>query len=229
MPEDLNVEIAGALTEPRDDHPKPAKRRREVLVEVLEAILLAVVAVATAWSGYQAAKWDGRQAELYGEDAAIRVRADQLLTLGGQQRLLDVTTFNTWIEARSEGRTELAELYEDRFSPEYKVAFDAWLATDPFSDPNAPPGPRFMPEYVNPQIERGKELNAEATRLFDEGTAARGRANEYVRVTVVFATVLFLLALSQRFRSSKVRIGVLVVSGGLMLYGLITILMFPVL
>src|SRR3546814_20453856 len=33
------------------------------LVEILEALLLAVVAVATAWSGYHAAKWDGRQAE----------------------------------------------------------------------------------------------------------------------------------------------------------------------
>jgi hypothetical protein len=30
----------------------------------------------------------------------IRIDADQQLTLGEQQRLLDVTTFNTWIEAR---------------------------------------------------------------------------------------------------------------------------------
>ena len=50
-------------------------------------------------------------------------------------------------------------LYERRFSPEYKVAFDAWLATDPFSNPEAPPGPSFMPEYVNPQLERGAEMN----------------------------------------------------------------------
>lgn len=108
--------------------------------------MLAVVAIATAWSGYEAARWGGRQAELYGEDAAIRIRADQLLTLGGQQRLLDVTPFNTWIEARLEGRMKLAALYERRFSPEHKVAFDAWLATDPFSNPGAPPGPSFMPE-----------------------------------------------------------------------------------
>ena len=59
----------------------------------------------------------------------IRIDADQQLTLGEQQRLLDVTTFNTWIEARSEGRQELAALYERRFSPEFKVAFDSWLAT----------------------------------------------------------------------------------------------------
>ena len=227
MPEDLNVEIAGAIAEAGDAHAQPARSRREKVVEILEAVLLAIVAIATAWSGYQAARWDGRQAELYGEDAAIRIRADQLLTLGGQQRLLDVTTFNTWIEARYEGRSELAALYERRFSPEFKIAFDAWLATDPFSNPDAPPGPSFMPEYVNAQIQRGSELNERATHVFDEGTAARSRADDYIRTTVVLATVLFLLALSQRFRILQVRIGVLVLAGGLMLYGLITILTFP--
>ena len=227
MPEDLNVEIAGTLAEASDAPAQPTRSRREWVVEILEAVVLAIVAITTAWSGYQAARWDGRQAELYGEDAAIRIRADQLLTLGGQQRLLDVTTFNTWIEARSEGRTKLAALYERRFSAEFKLAFDAWLATDPFSNPDAVPGPSFMPEYVNTQIERGSELNELAVHVFDEGTAARSRADDYIRTTVVLATVLFLLALSQRFRILRVRVGVLVLAGGLMLYGLLTIITFP--
>jgi hypothetical protein len=227
MPEDLNAEIAGALTEAGDEHPESAPSRRVQLVEILEAALLAIVAIATAWSGYQAARWEGHHTMLYAEDAEIRIRADQLLTLGGQQRLLDVTTFNTWIEAESEGRTRLAELYEDRFSPEFGVAFVAWLETDPFRNPDAPPGPRFMPEYVNPQIERGRALNEHADEVFAEGTAARLRADDYIRATVVLATVLFLLALSQRFRFSAVRVAVLVVAGGLMVYGLALIVTFP--
>ena len=85
-----------------------AEQREQIFqkrIEIASTILLALATIATAWSGYQAAKWDGRQAELYGEASTIRIRADQLLTLGGQQRLLDVSTFNTWIEARSEGRS----------------------------------------------------------------------------------------------------------------------------
>jgi hypothetical protein len=226
MPEDLNVEIAGALAEGGTTQTAPATPRWEELVQILEAILLAIVAIGTAWSGYQAAKWDGRQAELYGVASTIRIRADQLLTLGGQQRLLDVSTFNTWIEARTEGRKELAALYERRFSPEFKVAFDAWLALDPFSNGDAPPGPSFMPEYVNPSIERGSELNRRSTEIFEEGTAARSLADNYIRTTVVLATVLFLLALSQRFNIMTVRVGILVVAGGLMLYGLVAIITF---
>src|SRR5919108_4632467 len=147
MAEDLNAEIARALNESKGAHTQPAKSRWEDLVEILEALLLAIVAVATAWSGYQAAQWDGRQAELYAQSSTMQTRANRALTLGGQQRLLDVTTFNTWIEAQSEGKRELAALLERRFSPEYQTAFDAWIALDPFSNPDAPPGPGFMPQY----------------------------------------------------------------------------------
>jgi len=226
MPEDLNAEIAAGLAEASDEQTERERVRWERLVEILEACVLAVVAVATAWSGYQAARWDGRQAELYAMASTQRVEADQALTLGGQQRLLDVTTFNTWIQFQKEGRHGLAALYARRFSPEFKVAFDAWIAAHPFSNPDVPPGPSFMPEYVNPQIEQGEALNEQANATFEAGTAARSTADQYIRTTVVLASVLFLLALSQRFRLRQVRIGVLVVAGALMLYGIAAIISF---
>jgi hypothetical protein len=226
MPEDLNAEIAGGLAEAGTPQEQPDKLRWERFIEICEAIVLATVAVATAWSGYQAARWDGRQAELYGTASTTRIRADELLTLGGQQKLLDVATFNTWIQAREQGEGALAALYVRRFSPAFKTAFDAWIAEHPFSSPDAPPGPSFMPQYHNPEIEQGNVLNDQATQIFDDGTAARGVSDDYIRTTVVLATVLFLLALSQRFRIREVRIAVLVVSGLLMVYGLATILSF---
>ena len=226
MPEELNSEIAAGLAEASNRESRPERLRWERFVEISEAIVLATVAVATAWSGYQAAKWDGRQAERYGTASAIRIQADEQLTLGGQQKLLDVATFNTWIQAKQDGHEQLADLYVRRFSPEFKTAFVAWLATHPFSNPNAPPGPSFMPQYTNPQIDQGNALNDEATAIFDEGTQARETSDNYIRTTVVLATVLFLLALSQRFRIREVRIAVLIVSGLLMVYGLGAIISF---
>jgi hypothetical protein len=226
MPEDLNAEIAETLASSEDGRSEATRTRWDETVEIVEALLLAIVAVATAWGGYQAARWDGRQAELYARASTVRSEADQALTLGGQRRLFDIVTFNTWIEARSEGRGDLAELYERRFSPEFATAFDAWIALDPFDNPDAPPGPSFMPEYENPLLEKGADLNDEADGIFVEGTTARHNADEYIRTTVVLATVLFLLALSQRFRVRRVRLGVLAVAIALMAYGLVTILTF---
>jgi hypothetical protein len=84
-----------------------------------------------------------------------------------------------------------------------------------------------MPEYVNPLLERGAVLDQRGDRLFEAGTSARHQADEYIRTTVVLATVLFLLALSQRFRIRQVRLGVVAVSIGLIAYGLISIATFP--
>ena len=58
---------------------------RGSLVEIGEAILLALVAVATAWTGYQAARWDGDSAKLYGTSSRIRIEATQADTRGGQE------------------------------------------------------------------------------------------------------------------------------------------------
>jgi hypothetical protein len=221
--EEMNLEVAHTLSE----RGARGNRRWEDVIEILEAVALGLVAVATAWSGYQAARWDGRQALLYGHSSTIRIEADEKLTLGGQQRLLDVSTFNTWIQAESRGDTELAELYVRRFSPEYRVAFEAWLDTNPFENSGAPPGPSFMPEYENALLEEGAALNARATVVFDQGTEARETAEQYVRLTVLLATVLFLIALSQRFRVRGVRIGLLVVAVVVFAYDVVTIAGLP--
>jgi hypothetical protein len=130
VPEGMNVDLAHKLTE-REAQEAKERRRWQELAEIGEVIILAIVAVATAWSGYQAARWDGRQAFQYGTASRLRVQADEADTLGGQQRLLDVSTFNTWIQAHEEGNRRLADLYVRRFSDEYRVAFEAGRAGRP--------------------------------------------------------------------------------------------------
>jgi hypothetical protein len=201
LAEQANVEVAHRLAEHHEDG------RRERLHEVLEFVevaLLAIVAIATAWSGYQAAKWDGRQSFLYGETSRDRFLADAASTLGGQQLLDDTSMFVAWLQARESGNEQLQDLYTRRMSPAYRTAFDAWLASG-VSNPETPPGPRFMPEYHNPQQEKAAQLNEQASAEFDEGTVDREHAEQYVLDTVLFASVLFLVALAQRFKEPRVR------------------------
>lgn len=217
MPEGGNVDVAHHLSE--HGHGFRAEPWQEK-IEIAEVIILAIVAIATAWSGYQAAKWDGKQSVDYGVSTRLHTEANDASTLGGQQRLLDVSTFNTWIQAKQAGNTPLAALYVRRFSPEYRVAFEAWLKTRPFTNPNAPPGPSFMPEYHNAETEKSVELNAQATEVFNDGTEARDTADKYVRQTVLFAMALFLIAIAQRFRFKGVRIATVALAGGIALLAL---------
>jgi hypothetical protein len=221
-----NIEIAHHMSDAAHEESE-RERRVERLIEIGEAILLAVVAIGTAWSGYQAAKWDGRSAQRYGQSSKLRVTADAVGTRGGQEQLFDAMTFDSWLQATLTGEQRLAALYRKRFRPEYRPAFGAWLATDPFSNPNAPAGPIFMPQYHNRRLEQAARLRAEASDHFDEGVDARDTGDDYVRTTVLIATVLFLIAVSQRFRILRVRMALLGVALVLLVIAAYTIVTYP--
>jgi hypothetical protein len=225
MPEGMNIEVAHKLSEHEraDRH----KRRWEEVFEILEVLVLAIAAIATAWTGYQAARGDGAQSVLYGEATRDRFEADAAATLGGQQLVADSAMFNGWLQARAANDQQLEAVFVRRFTPDYRSAFEAWLKTDPFTNPAAPAGPGYMPQYRNPQLEQAKRLNAQAAATFEEGTAARETADKYVRATVLFALVLFLVAVGQRFKIRGVQIGAIAVALGLLAYGLYTVSTLP--
>ena len=197
------------------------RKRRRGILEVVEIFFLAIVAIATAWSGYQAAKWDGRQAFLYGSAASERFEADAASTHGGQQWVANATMLTAWLQARSAGDLELEKLIIRRFTPDYRTAFEAWLVLDPFHDDSAPPGPGFMPQYKSPGLEEATRRNAHAAAIFAEGTEARETADKYVRDTVLFASILFVIAIAQRFKVRKVRISANVLAFVLLVYTLL--------
>jgi len=148
-----------------------SQARLEV-IEIIEALILALVAVATAWSGYQAAQWAGKRAENYAQASRLRVTAEGLATLAGQERIYDSDTFNSWLAAKLDGKAEAAEFFERRFRDEYRTACAAWMSTDPFKNAQAPPGPIFMPEYHNAKHEQFLGLNKQAAEVADQGTKA---------------------------------------------------------
>jgi hypothetical protein len=199
----LASEVRGRLGEAQ------ATQRRGLVVELLEGLLLAVVAVATAWSGYQSALWDSRSAASYGQSSKLRIQSQGAQTTAGQETLYDTSTFYAWIVAEQAGNTTLTEILVRRMRPEYRVAFEAWLNLDPLHNPDAPPGPAFMPQYTNASAQEAAKLDAQATNAFDAGNHARDVGDQYVRVTVLLAVVLFLTAVSQRFDIRNVRLGVL--------------------
>jgi len=182
-----------------------SQSRLEV-IEIIEALILAFVAVATAWSGYQAAQWAGKRAEQYAEASRLRITAEGLTTLAGQERIYDSDTFNSWLAAKLNRQEEAAEFFERRFRDEYRPAFAAWLGTDPFKNPKAPPGPIFMPEYHNAKHEQFLGLTKQAAEMADLGTKSGETGDQYVRITVLLATVLLITAIGQRFRFKTVRI-----------------------
>src|SRR5437868_6735560 len=197
------------------------------VVEIIEALILALVAVATAWSGYQAAQWAGKRAEQYAEASRLRVTAEGLATMAGQERIYDSDTFNSWLAAKLDGKAEAAEFFQRRFRDEYRAAFTAWLKTDPFNNAQAPPGPIFMLDYHNAKHEQFLGLSKQATDVADQGTKSGETGDQYVRITVLLATVLLITAIGQRFRFKSVRVVFMILAFALLCLPLWQLLMLP--
>jgi hypothetical protein len=196
-------------------------------IELAEAALLSAVALMTAWSGYQAALWDSRSAYDYGRASALGVTAQAAQTRSGQEMLYDAATFNQWLAAASAGNSQLAALLTRRFRPEYKTAFDAWLKTDPLHNPDAPASPAAMPEYKNASADKAAVLTQQAGAHFNSGGHDREVGDDYVRVTVVLAIVLFLTALSQRFSVPRIRLAMLLLAGAVLAFAVYALATVP--
>jgi hypothetical protein len=196
-------------------------------IEIIEALILALVAVATAWSGYQAAAWAGNRAETYADATRLRITAEGHVTLAGQERIYDTDTFNSWLAAKLDGKAQAAEFFERRFRDEYRPAFAAWMKTDPFNNAQAPPGPIFMPEYHNAKHEQFLALGKQAAEMTDQGTKSGETGDQYVRITVLLATVLLITAIGQRFRFKSVRIVFMILAWLLLCLPLWQLLLLP--
>jgi hypothetical protein len=206
---------------------KAAKDRRTRTIEIIEVAVLSIVAIATAWSGYQGTKWGGRQSMLYAQASSIRLQADEIGTRAGQVLVADATIFTAWLQAHHTGDRSLEAELARRFSPEYASAFHDWLGTNPFTDPNAPAGPAAMPGFTTAELTQAAQMNDQAGALLTEGSDARDTANDYVRATVLFASVLLLVAIAQRFSVHGVRIAANVLALVLLAYAVWSVARLP--
>jgi hypothetical protein len=210
MPEEgnANIEVARHLREHHKEFPSTPEHR---FLETIEAIVLAIIAVTTAWSGYQAALWNGHQAELYSIAGKLRVQAEGAATAANQERLYNASTVAEWLRAEAQGQTKLADIFERRFLPEFRPVFEAWKKTDPLNNVNAPAGPQQMPGYHSARSDEASKLNDQAAETFEQGNVARQHSDQYVRVTVTLATLLLLISIAQRFKIHAVRLGIAVI------------------
>jgi hypothetical protein len=164
---------------------------------------------------------------LYAQASSTRLQAEALSTHAGQVLVADTTIFTAWLEAHHAHDTSLEAELERRFTPEYHDAFTSWLATDPFTHPGAPPGPAAMPGFTTAEFQQAATMNDQASALLAEGTDARSTANEYVRATVLFASVLLLVAIAQRFSVHGVRIAANVLALVLLAYAVWSVVRLP--
>jgi hypothetical protein len=202
-------------------------RSRERRFEIWSALLMSLATVATAWCAYQSAEWGGEQSFMLGESTRAGRAAALHQSLAMQRRSLDAALFMEWIGAVATGDQRLESFYLERFRPGMRAAVDAWLATNPATNPDAPPHPFVLPEY---RVDEDSLWAAEESRSEETWRTAREydeRADRYVLLTVVFASVLFFAGISEKFEHYGVRTAVLLMGTALFTGAFAVMLTYP--
>jgi hypothetical protein len=202
-------------------------RDHDRTLSVIEAVMLAIVALLAAYTGFASAKWNTESSVRLAEASAARTEANRAALNAQNLKNFDSTTFNTWFTAYVAGNTTAETVAVRRFRPAFKVAFDAWLATEPFTNAKAPPGPTYMAQYKQPELVESAALDTKATEDYTLGVQAGSNADNYIRDTIYLATILFLIGISGHFRFLRIRLGLVVLSGIMMIIAIVEIATAP--
>jgi hypothetical protein len=176
-------------------------------IEIIEAVLLSLATIVTAWSAYQAALWDGEQSALYTQASAARADGNRLDNEANTQVAIDVSEYETWLTATTQDNVQEAALIRRQMRSELQSTLDAWLAAGGLerTRESVPASPFSMPGYTVAEREESKARITLAEQHFVEGEEANRRSDKYVLLTVVFALVLFVVGIGSKFKNASVR------------------------
>ena len=204
---------------------EPQEKKR--WVEPVTALLMALATLSTAWCSYQSAAWTRKSNRLMNEFNSLERRAGLLTMHGMQQATIHTAMFMQLLAAQQEGNEKLVNFYVERFPPDVRKAYDAWMAERPFENPNADPHP-FVPKLYEVRGTReAAEANAKAASSLQSSRNASSVSGQYLANTVLFATVLFFASASGKFEQRRVRVLAFAFAVAVFLFAVMRTVMLP--
>src|SRR6266508_1158486 len=207
--------------------PNQELQEKKRWVEPVTALLMALATLNTAWCSYQSAAWTRKSNRLMNEFNALERRAGLLSVQGVQQATIHTTMFMQMLAAQQAGNEKLVNFYVERFPPDVRKAYDAWMAEKPFENPNADPHP-FVPNLYEMRGSReAADASAKAANSQQKAGSAGSISGQYLANTVLFATVLFFANASAKFEQRRVRVVAFIFAVAVFVFALLRTAMLP--
>ena len=175
-------------------------------LEIMSAALMALATVLSAWCAYQATRWDGIQTSRFDAANAARTEAVRLFNHALQLSTLDEQLFTQYVVAVDAGNTRVADVIRQRFRPELRAAVQTWLATHPFTNPQAPASPFAMAGYTSTGSAAADAQLELAEQRVEAAEVANQHSDNYVLLTVLAASVLFFSGMGVKFEGRWIKI-----------------------
>ena len=205
----------------------PAQSPSKKWIEPVVAVLMALTTICTAWCSYESATWTRQSNRLMNESNALEQRAALLEVQGNQALIVHTAMFMELLAAQYAGNEKLASFYAERFPPDVKKAYEAWLAQKPFENRAADAHP-FVPNLY--QVRGAAEATtarANAAARIAQARDAGNRSGQYLANTVLFATVLFFAGTAGKFEQPRVRLSAAAFGVAVFAFAVVRMLLMP--
>ena len=192
-------------------------QRRSRAFEIVAVLLLGVATLGSAWSGYQASRWNGDEASLASEASNEQVEGARLFGLALQTVSYDSTVVAQYAEAVSAGNEGLQEFYRTTLiRPDFLPKLEHWQEE---IEAGRKPGNLLEDdEYRDEQLAGYQASQARADALSAESREAGNTADDFILLTVLFASALFFAGVTTSFRVRSAQAFLLLASGLIIAY-----------
>jgi hypothetical protein len=189
-------------------------------LEALQAVLLGIAAVLTAFAAYQASLKDGDTIKTYNQGILAITESNAFYNQYGQKVDNDESLFLEWAKADEQGDDELRDFIRTQLmEPNLRRALKAY---------NRPGNPDATPTetkvYDDSDFKEAQRLERVTERRFERAQRIDAAGDRYELAGVIGAVSLFFLGIGGVFRAPRLKVaatamgaGVLVVCGVMLL------------
>jgi hypothetical protein len=192
------------------------------IIEVVTVVLLAIASVGSAWSAFQVSQWNGNETDAARASAVLRIESSKEYALATQTVAYDAAAVSQYAQSIASKNVELQTfLRETIVRPGFLPIIDQWKGQ--LDAGETPTNLLQNQEYLDELFADSAATDAKAIAATARSEEAGNTADDYIRLTLFFATALFFAGITASFKSRFARLLLLtaatvtlVIAGGLL-------------
>jgi hypothetical protein len=182
------------------------------IIEIITVALLALATVGSAWSAFQVSRWNGVETDEARTSASFRIDASREYALATQTVAYDAASVSQYAQAVSTDNANLQLFIRETIvRPAFLPILDSWEAQ--IAEGELPTNLLQNQEYLDALLEPSRDLDAKALAATVASEEAGDIADDYIRLTLFFASALFFAGITASFRTRLPKLLLIVAAG----------------
>ena len=185
------------------------------IIEIVTVVLLALATVGSAWSAYQVTRWNGVETDEARVSGAHRIDASRAYALATQTIAYDSAAVSQYAQAVTSEDVRLQQfIRETIIRPDFLPIIESWQQQIDAGE--LPTNLLENQEYLDDLLAPSQDADEKALAASVKSEEAGDNADDYIRLTLFFASALFFAGITASFRTRLPKLLLVVAAGAIL-------------